>query len=243
MHKLREVNVPRFFCLLLLLAVWPNGGGVSAQTRIALLPDQVGPRKTTADEKDFPAQPWLDMDFGPCLTTTLHISPDNFAKKGIVTRADVGAGGFAEGHDYLVFDTDTLRCAAGWRGKGGIDYRGLAFSGERDSQPAVVGQLLFENPDAPGWGVDDSAAFKDTRLVGRDGPPGALLHTGVQSALRPSHGFRVRVRTRPRSTPPEARNRAGEPPGPRPTPHRDDLGERTPRRGSHGPDRSRAGVG
>src|SRR5690242_18662850 len=61
-----------------------------------------------------PLPEWKAMDYGPFLSLTLEVTQGNIANKGIAVRLDPGAGGIAHGHEFFLFDTDTLRAAAGW---------------------------------------------------------------------------------------------------------------------------------
>jgi hypothetical protein len=108
------------------------------------------------------------MDYGPFFSATLEVAPGNIANKGIAIRLDAGDGGVARGRDFVVFDTDTLRCAAGWTGPEFIDWKNIAFSGQHEVHASIAGQIVFDNPDAPGW-ADSNGAFGDKRLLGRDG--------------------------------------------------------------------------
>lgn len=122
---------------------------------------------------------WSAMDYGPSLIHTYEIpgSPHNFAYKGIAIRLDPGAGGVARGGHWMVFDTDTLRVAAGWNSGGStntksnfIDWRAIQFNGEHGVHPRIVGQVAFANGTGPGWGRPADGGFADEqRVVGRDG--------------------------------------------------------------------------
>lgn len=121
---------------------------------------------------------WSAMDYGPSLIHTYEIpgKEHNFAYKGIAMRLDPGAGGIARGGHWMVFDTDTLRVAAGWQAGGGsnatnrfIDWRGIQFNGEHGVHPRIVGQVAFANATGPGWGDPQDGSFTDDqRVQGRD---------------------------------------------------------------------------
>src|SRR5687767_8242978 len=117
---------------------------------------------------DTKAKPWMEMDYGPFFSASIEVEPGNIANKGIAIRLDPGPGGVARGNEFLLFDTDTLRCAAGWIGKEFIDWRNVALDSQHETHPAIRGQLIFSNPEAPGWS-DPAGTFDDQRLVGRDG--------------------------------------------------------------------------
>jgi len=112
--------------------------------------------------------PWVAMDYGPTLTATLEVAPDNLAYKGLAVRLDEGPGGMAAGRKFMVFETDTLRMAAAWEGEGFIDWHNIAFDGGHNTHAKITGTRLFANPDAPGWSLGE-ADFKDDRFTGRDG--------------------------------------------------------------------------
>jgi putative heme-binding domain-containing protein len=123
---------------------------------------------------------WSAMDYGPSLIHTYEIpgAKENFAYKGIAVRLDPGAGGVARGHHWLMFDTDTLRVAAGWsaddQSPSGstnfIDWHGIQFDGEHGVHPRIVGQVAFANATGPGWANPGDGTFTDNqRVLGRDG--------------------------------------------------------------------------
>ena len=138
----------------LITASWP----VAA---VLLLAGAAGAQELTGD-------PWSDMDYGPFKVHSYIVEPGNNANKGIAIRVDEGAGGVAKGTEFLLFDTDTLRWAAGWTGPGFMDWNSINYNGRHVVEPALVGDLLFTNPDAPGWSRADDD-FRDTRIVGRGG--------------------------------------------------------------------------
>lgn len=128
-------------------------------------------------------QPWSAMDYGPNLTHTYQIPGprENFAYKGIAVRLDAGAGGVSRGNHWMIFDTDTLRMAAGWSARPGseqnfIDWRGIQFDGTHGVHPRVVGKVAFQNSTGPGWANPHTEQFADDqRVLGRDGKRYGLL--------------------------------------------------------------------
>ncbi len=137
---------------------------------LAALPEgnTFGPEPSTID-------PWNSMDYGPALTHTYQVSsePLNIAYKGIAIRLDSGMGGVARGDHWTVFDTDTLRWAAGWQMEEGasrfIDWRGIQFNGQHNIHPSIDGELIFANANGPGWADPIAKSFDDTqRVEGRD---------------------------------------------------------------------------
>lgn len=137
------------------------------------------PRGDTFGPEPSNIEAWSAMDYGPSLTHTYEVPGPhhNFAYKGIAIRLDPGAGGVSRGGHWMVFDTDTLRVAAGWHASPGansqnrfIDWRSIQFNGEHGVHPRVVGQVAFTNPTGPGWANPSDSSFRDDRRVlGRDG--------------------------------------------------------------------------
>ncbi|MEM9659317.1 MAG: DUF1080 domain-containing protein, partial [Planctomycetota bacterium] len=119
--------------------------------------------------RELTGQPWVDMDYGPYFSTSLEVAPGNIAKKGVAIRLDPGPGGVASGRRFMLFDTDTLRYAAGWSGSEFINWRGIALDGAHETHPRIVGERVFANPDAPGWALPGAGEFVDDRLIGLDG--------------------------------------------------------------------------
>ncbi len=114
--------------------------------------------------------PWEQNNYGHQLIATYEIGQDaaNFAYKGIAQRLDPGQGGISKGNGWMIFDHDTMRLAAGWQGKGFIDWNGINFNGRHNIHPRIVGDLHFENPTGPGWANPTDQSWDDPRLVGRD---------------------------------------------------------------------------
>src|SRR5262249_54107049 len=102
------------------------------------------------------------------LSATLEVAKGNIANKGIAIRLDRGQGGVAHGHEFFLFETDTLRAAAGWIGPEFIDWKNIAFDGSHEVHASILGEKVFSNPEAPGWANADGG-FNDVRVVGRDG--------------------------------------------------------------------------
>ena len=119
------------------------------------------PPSTAADAPPT-GKPWLDMDYGPYLTTTVE-APEpagNFAYKGIVVR--VGKAN----NETIVFDTDTLRYSAGGSG-GKLALLGVAFDGAHWAYPKTNGPIAFSNPVGPGWAKPGDASDKAFSAAGR----------------------------------------------------------------------------
>jgi hypothetical protein len=101
------------------------------------------------------AKPYDEMDYGRFIgatfnnekgKTTLDKAPGS-ANKGIAIR--LGKTGEAT----MLFDTDLLRMAGGWKG-GFFKTVGVAFQGGHgpNPQPAEGAQIVFQtNPTGPGW--------------------------------------------------------------------------------------------
>ncbi|MXX74241.1 MAG: cytochrome C oxidase Cbb3 [Holophagales bacterium] len=121
-----------------------------------------------AGAQELTGHPWSDMDYGPFKVHSYIVEEGNNANKGIAIRVDEGPGGVAKGTVFLLFDTDTLRWAAGWTDPGFMDWNSINYNGRHVVEPAIVGDMVFTNPDAPGWSrVGDD--FRDTRIIGRGG--------------------------------------------------------------------------
>jgi len=131
------------------------------------------PPGTTRGPAPQTIQPWIAMNYGPSLIDTYEIgrAARNYAYKGIAMRLDTGPGGVSRGRDWMVFDHDTLRVAAGWSGKRFIDWNSIMLNGKHAVHPHIVGTVGFQNPTGPGWANPDTGDFKDTRLRGRDDRP------------------------------------------------------------------------
>lgn len=162
--------------------------------------DTFGPEPSTIEA-------WSAMDYGPSLTHTYEIpgTKKNIAYKGIAVRLDPGPGGISRGRQWMVFDTDTLRVAAGWESGPDlsnrfIDWRAIQFNGEHGVHPSIVGDVIFSNSNGPGWAHPETGLqVDDQRILGRDGrrygplPPDwgkfkGLYHHGQRTVLSYSVG-------------------------------------------------------
>jgi putative heme-binding domain-containing protein len=117
-------------------------------------------------------EPWINMDYGNVMSHTIEFGKDgsNIAQKAIAVRLDPGIGGVAKGRVWMAFEHDTMRWAAGWHGKGFIDWRGIQFDGAHGVHPRAVGEIDFVNPTNPGWANPETGRFDDeNRVLGRDG--------------------------------------------------------------------------
>ena len=111
------------------------------------------------------------MNYGPYLSASIEVAPENIAYKGIAIRLDEGPGGISKGNEFVVFETDTLRMAAAWSGDKFIDWRSIVYDGSHGTHPKLVGERLFTNPVAPGWAKPGTEKFNDPRLRGLDKKP------------------------------------------------------------------------
>lgn len=126
--------------------------------------DTRGPEPTTIE-------PWRTMDYGSMMMTTIEVGnkQDNIAYKGIAVRVDHGVGGISQGHNWMLFDHDTLRWAGAWSGSDFIDWQSIQFDGKHGIHPRHRGDLLFSNPNGPGWAEPGTESFADNqRVIGRD---------------------------------------------------------------------------
>tara|TARA_B100000029_G_C17598348_1_gene964950 strand:+ start:43 stop:4602 length:4560 start_codon:yes stop_codon:yes gene_type:complete len=116
-------------------------------------------------------QEWYEkMNYGPYLTATYEVSPENFAYKGIAIRLDKGEGGLVKGNTFIVYDTDLLRTAGAWTGEGFVNWTNIAFDGSHTTHMSPVGDLMFTTPKAPGW-ANSNNSFDDPRMLGLDKKP------------------------------------------------------------------------
>ena len=76
-----------------------------------------------AEDIKLTGKPYIDMNYGPYLSASIEVGPENIAYKGIAIRLDDGPGGISKGNDFVIFETDTLRMAAAWSGDKFIDWR------------------------------------------------------------------------------------------------------------------------
>jgi glucose/arabinose dehydrogenase len=95
-------------------------------------------------EESFPFQ-------GACITA--QGPGKNVAMKGFAIRVGTNAN--------MLWDTDLLRFASGWKG-GYITGRGVAFDGGHGNHPSIVGTQLFGTKQGPGW-ANANGEFVDTR--------------------------------------------------------------------------------
>jgi putative heme-binding domain-containing protein len=118
-------------------------------------------------------EPWRLHDYGPFLAGTFEVGTDggNVARKGLVIRLDDGPGGVGRGHEWALYELDTLRAAAFWRGGQFIDWAGINFDGRHNAHPRVAGELQATLPTMPGWAEPQTGSFVDPRPLGRDTKP------------------------------------------------------------------------
>ena len=124
-----------------------------------------------AEDIKLTGKPYIDMNYGPYLSASIEVAPENIAYKGIAIRLDDGPGGISKGNEFVVFETDTLRMAAAWSGDKFIDWRSIVYDGSHGTHPKLVGKRLFTNPVAPGWAKPGTDKFNDPRLRGLDKKP------------------------------------------------------------------------
>src|SRR5947208_2015994 len=131
------------------------------------------PKGTTFGPAPSAVDPWVAMDYGPCLMNTYEVGGPgpNIAYKGVAVRLDPGPGGVSRGKRWAVYDHDTLRFAAAWTGDGFIDWNGIHFNGRHQVHPKLAGEVHVANPVGPGWANPETGSFADPRPKGRDGRP------------------------------------------------------------------------
>ena len=108
-------------------------------------------------------EPWRLHDYGPFLAGTFEVGTDggNIARKGLVIRLDDGPGGVGRGHEWMVYELDTLRAAAFWTGMQFIDWAGIYFDGRHGAHPRVAGDLQATLATMPGWAEPQTGSFAD----------------------------------------------------------------------------------
>ena len=146
--------------------------GVTALWAVMVAGTTLSTAPATAQESQTPSvvgQEWIDMNYGPFLTTATEVAKGNIAYKGISIRLDQGEGGVSAGNEFMLFDTDTLRYAAGWVGPQFLNWRSIVYDGSHQTHVAIRGQTVFSNPVGPGWGRPEDGSFEDRRVLGRDG--------------------------------------------------------------------------
>lgn len=171
------------------------------------------PKGTEMGPKPVKYEPWKDMDYGPFLTGTFeivpeeterfrwpegedtrgYVSPDaNIAYKAIAIRLDPGDGGVARGNTWLAFEHDTLRVAGVWKGEGFVDWQGINFDHQHWFWPRTSGKVIYETEDGPGWANPATGQFDDERFVGLDGRRfGPLPRDWMHYAGLYRHGNRI----------------------------------------------------
>jgi len=138
------------------------------------------PSGTTRGPAPSTIEPWNAMDYGNLIAHTFEVPGDglNIAYKGMAMRLDPGPGGAARGNHWMLFCTDTLRMAAGWSHREGVErmtnWRSIQFNGEHQIHPSISGQVHWSLPNGPGWGNPMASDTQDrwndqARVEGRDG--------------------------------------------------------------------------
>lgn len=96
----------------------------------------------------------LQMDFpAQAACVSAPFPKGNTAMKGIAIR--VGP------RSSMLFDTELMRMAAGWR-EGYLTTRGVAFDGAHGGHPSIDGEQIFGTPMVPGW-MGEKDALADPR--------------------------------------------------------------------------------
>lgn len=100
----------------------------------------------------------FDMNYGPFLASTVQLT-NEAVTKGVTVRLQAGTNSGA-----VLFDTETLRYAAGWSG-GWLDLSNTHLATSKGAlPPRPAGRMEFENPPGPGWARNGS--FLDPRPNG-----------------------------------------------------------------------------
>src|SRR5260221_8364609 len=106
------------------------------------------------------------MDYGPSLSLTLNQGAEACGCDCATRKATVLRFGKDYSTGCMAYDRETMRVSAAWSG-GFIDFNGVAFNGNHNTQPRARGTIHFKTKAAPGWAVDGN--FTDPR-AGKRGP-------------------------------------------------------------------------
>ena len=108
---------------------------------------------------------WVVMNYGSSFMATIEIpgARPNFGYKGIAVRVDPGPGGVSRGHDWILYEHDTMRAAGGWHGAEFIDWNGINFNGRHQIHPQAVGETSFAVPNGVAWADPKTGSFDDPR--------------------------------------------------------------------------------
>lgn len=125
---------------LIAAAAWPVARSVLAPST----PAMAAPSRGRDGNR-----PWEQMDYGPfqCASISASIGKDhdNWANKGMAIHLG------DEAHPAAVlFDTATLRYAAGWTGDF-LTLNNVVFSGQHGPNPTAKGKIAFVTTNNPGW--------------------------------------------------------------------------------------------
>src|SRR4051794_11088156 len=153
--------------------------------------------KPPAKPKAPPSRPWLDMDYGPVISTTIESAypQRNITQKGIAIRLD------QKSQTYVLFDQDLFRYSLAWTG-GFIDFRGVLYDGVHRVWPSTIGEPIFGTSLTPGWASatgnfdDPRPRYKSTEYTKesddwKNRPYGPLPHTHAKYKGLFLHGQQV----------------------------------------------------
>ena len=110
-------------------------------------------------------KPWLDMDYGPVIAASISAGQPDDASVDAKPGDNIAYKGLAisltpKKDASILFDTETLRYAAGWLGDH-LVLSDTVYDGKYDAHPYVEGKKVFETDAAPGWA--HGGTFKDPR--------------------------------------------------------------------------------
>ena len=102
--------------------------------------------------------PWIMMDYGAFISSTVELAEKNHALKGITIHLG------DKDEAAVTFDTDLLRYAGGWTG-GFLQLTGVAFDGSHGTNPTPDGSFILTTPPLPGaaLGEPSEKLTKDPR--------------------------------------------------------------------------------
>ncbi len=139
----------------------PPGASKQPIPSSALFHDSsAGKMETKRLERKRPFTPAREMQFGPYLSVTTDVVPNNWAYKAKIADLKKTPSNTRLVPGGMAFDSDLLRFAGGWTG-GLLDWKGLEFKIGTPDQPRPVNPPDFVTPQKPGW--SRSGNFSDPR--------------------------------------------------------------------------------
>jgi len=140
----------------------PDGQREPLPTNVLLHTTPVETIDTHPPERKHPLSPAHKMAFGPYLSVTTDVAPENWAYKAKVidlSGTHTNVSGIPGG---MAFDSDLLRFAGAWTG-GLLELSGLEFKAGTPDQPRPASTPDLLTPQLPGW--SRTGSFHDPRSI------------------------------------------------------------------------------